>query len=570
MISGNDFSANLGRYQPAVESAMELACQQRLLERIWERDYTIWNPDPAEISNRLGWLDCPEQMQAEVPGLQSLAQELRQAGFSQALLLGMGGSSLAPDVLSRTLGAQGGLLKLSILDSTDPATVQALSEHLDPQKTVYLVSTKSGGTVETLSFFKYFYNQCVKSLGPTRAGAHFVAITDPGSSLADLAIQFQFRQTWLNDPNIGGRYSALSFFGLLPGALMGLDLSMLLGRAAAEAQASQASPHSPAGACRALWLGTILGQLSNLGRDKLTLVTSPSICSFGDWVEQLVAESTGKHGKGILPVVGEPLGDPQVYGDDRLFVYLRLDAEPIYDGQLLALQASGHPVVTLRMTDVYDLGRQFFLWEMATGIAGAMLQINPFNQPDVEAAKQLTRTMVAAYQTQGSLPDLPAKLESQGIALYGDFQAESLAEAWDRFLSETRPGGYIAIQAYLQPSAECDAALLELRTRLREVTHLAVTSGYGPRYLHSTGQLHKGDAGQGAFLQLVSSHEPDVPIPAEAGQDGSVISFGVLKAAQALGDYQALVKKGRKVVRFQLPGDYLVGLSRLTRAIENR
>ncbi|MFQ5408179.1 MAG: glucose-6-phosphate isomerase [Anaerolineales bacterium] len=473
--------------------------------------------------------------------IEALVEAVQGDGYTHALLLGMGGSSLAPEVFRKTFGVRAGYLDLSVLDSTDPAAIRAHADRLDLRKTLFIVSTKSGGTVETLSFFKYFYNRVVAAVGHAQAGAHFVAVTDPGSKLERLAGEHDFRAAFLNDPNIGGRYSALSYFGLVPAALVGVDVARLLDRALDERCNCDGCNCPRDGDNRGGQLGAILGELAKAGRDKVTFITSPEIASFGDWVEQLIAESTGKEGRGILPVVGEPVGAPEVYGGDRLFVYLRLAADDRHDAAVQALEAAGHPVVRLQLDDIYDLGAQFFLWEMATAVAGYFLQINPFDQPNVEAAKILARDMVAQYAAHGALPD-------------GD-SVPAAPDALHAFLSAGNPGDYIALQAYVQPTAESDAALLELRTHLRERYKLATTIGYGPRFLHSTGQLHKGDGGNGLFVQFESDAEDDIPIPDEPGSETSSISFGVLKQAQALGDAQALRDAGRRVLRFNLGAD---------------
>jgi transaldolase/glucose-6-phosphate isomerase len=446
---------------------------------------------------------------------------------------------------------------LAVLDSTDPGAVLTYAEQLDLFKTLFIVATKSGGTVETLSFFKFFYNRVAEAVGADDAGAHFVAITDAGSRLDHLARQHGFRTTFLNDPNIGGRYSALSFFGLVPAALIGVDLEELLNQALTMACNCGSCNCSVVGDDYGSRLGAIMGELTKTGRDKLTLIISPAFGSFGDWVEQLIAESTGKEGKGILPVVGEPLGGPDVYGNDRLLVYLRLAGDDTHDDAIQALGDAGHPVVRLHLDDLYDLGGQFFLWEIATVVAGSRLGINPFDQPNVEAAKVLARRTVAEYQEKGALPDGEfAPLTSEALE-----QFLTLAQTGER--TANSPRSYIALQAFVQPTPETDAALLALRTRLRDRTKLATTVGYGPRFLHSTGQLHKGDAGNGLFIQFTADDLQDVPIPYEAGSSDSAMSFGVLKTAQALGDWQALLAAGRRVIRFHLGDDVVGGLRRL-------
>jgi len=537
-------SASLGAYQADVDAALAEVEREQIVARIWKRDHTVWKPQPTEITNRLGWLDIAEAMRKDVPCITSLAEAFRDAGYTDVLLLGMGGSSLAPELFGAVFGSRP---RLAVLDSTDPGAVLAHVRRLDPARTLFIVSTKSGTTVETLSLFKFFYNRAADTVGADGAGDHFAAITDPGSPLADRAGQYRFRAVFLNDPDIGGRYSALSYFGLVPAALAGVDVPCLLDRALA--MAADCAATAPAKTNPAAWLGTVLGELARAGRDKVTFVISPAVASFGDWVEQLIAESTGKEGKGILPVVREPLGPSCVYGDDRLFVHIRLDGDTSHDAQLAALEEAGHPLLRLDLRDHYDLGGQFFLWEMATAVAGSRLGINPFDQPNVEAAKAQARRMVDEYKRKGALPTVEP--------------APPTAETLEAFLAQAGPGAYVAIQAYLQPTDETGAALASLRLRLRDRTHLATTVGYGPRYLHSTGQLHKGDGGHGLFIQLTADDPQDAAIPNEAGSPGSSISFGVLKAAQALGDRQALLDSGRRVASLHLGKDAVGGLKEL-------
>jgi transaldolase/glucose-6-phosphate isomerase len=543
-------STSLGGYQDAVDKALVEMESQKIMERIWDHDHNVWKPDPAEIKNRLGWLHIAETMLDAIPRMEDLATELDSEGYTQALLLGMGGSSLAPEVFRKTYGVSDGGLDLAVLDSTDPDAVLARGFQLDLAKTLFIVATKSGGTAETLSFFKYFYNQVVDAVGAERAGEHFIAITDPGSKLVDIAQTYHFRAVFLNDPNIGGRYSALSYFGLVPAALVGVDLQNLLDRSLTALCNCESCNCSEEGNNYGAQLGTIMGVLAKAGRDKITIVTSPAIASFGDWVEQLIAESTGKEDRGILPVVGELIGTPDVYGDDRLFVYLRLADDDTFDASIQALTDAGHPVVWLHLDDIYALGGQFFLWEMATAVAGYHLEINPFDQPNVESAKILTRKMVAEFMEVGELPS-------------GEFVPPT-AVALNAFLENSvSPGSYVALQAYLQPTPETESHLQALRLKIRNHYKTATTLGFGPRFLHSTGQLHKGDGGNGIFIQFVSDAIQDVSIPDEAGQGHSTMSFGVLKAAQALGDAQALLDAGRRVIRFDLGSDVMSNLMNL-------
>ncbi len=561
-------SMHLGSYQQMITNSLQELKRDRIVERIWARDHTVWKPEPTEIANRLGWLDIANRMQDVLPRLSALADDLRSAGYRQAVLLGMGGSSLAPEVFRKTFGVRDGYLDLAILDSTDPAAILALESKLDLARTLFIVSTKSGNTPETLSFFKYFYNAVISSLGKEKAGEHFVAITDPGSKLVEIASRYSFRDIYLNDPNIGGRYSALSYFGLVPAALVGVDLAKLIDRAVTAACNCETCNCAVDGDHLGGLLGTILGELAKAGRDKLTFIVSPEIESFGDWVEQLIAESTGKEGKGILPVVGEPVGDPAVYGDDRLFVYLSLDGDASYDIATNALTAAGHPLVTLHLKDKYDLGQQIFLWEMATAIAGYSLGINPFDQPNVESAKILTRKMLVAYQSDGNLSEPVPCIQQNGISVYSDLSSATPESVLREFLKLAQPGVYVTIQAYVQPTPETDAALKAFRVAVRNSTRLATTLGYGPRFLHSTGQLHKGDAGRGLFIQFTAQMPHDASIPDEAGTKSGSTSFGTLKTAQVLGDQQALLDAGRKVIRFDLGPNIQKNLEKLSEVVK--
>jgi transaldolase/glucose-6-phosphate isomerase len=553
-----------------IRQALADMAAQRIVERIWARDHTVWKPVDVEISNRLGWLRIAGEMVHHVERLTAFVRQLQGEGYMQAVLLGMGGSSLAPELFRKTFGVRPGFLDLAVLDSTDPGAVLSVAEGLDLHRTLFIVSTKSGGTVETLSFFKYFYNRVADAVGTEHAGAHFVAVTDPGASLADLAARYHFRETFLNDPTIGGRYSALSYFGLVAAALISMDLPLLLERGMQMGRSC--GPEVPAQSNPAAQLGVVMAEAARAGRDKLTFVLSPSLTSFGDWVEQLIAESTGKEGKGILPVVGEPLGAPSLYAShDRLFVQLRLEGQAADDAALEELERENQPVVQLGLRDLYDVGAQIFLWEMATAVAGHRLGINPFDQPNVEAAKKQARQVMADYRAHGALPTEAPTLVRDGIAVYaaapaGGLAGHTPAAALDDFLAQARPGDYVALHAYVQPTLATDTALQALRLRLRDRLHLATTLGYGPRFLHSTGQLHKGDANRGLFIQITADSRRDVPIPDEAGRPESSITFGVLKMAQALGDRRALQEAGRRVIRFHLD-DVVDGLDHLTRSV---
>jgi transaldolase/glucose-6-phosphate isomerase len=501
----------------AVERRQQALDAADVSKRLWARDPTLWKADPAtpEIADRLGWLTVGEAMTKEVPSLVGFAGEVRPH-LDRVVLCGMGGSSLAPEVLWRTFGAAPGFPALHVLDSTHPRAVASALEGADLGRTLFLVSSKSGTTQESDSFFRHFWELA------DGQGAQFVAITDPGTPLAELAAARGFRRTFLNPPEIGGRYSALSYFGLVPAALMGADVAGLLQRGRAAAQAC--GPGVPAGKNPGTWLGAILGEAALAGRNKATFVLSRGLASFGLWVEQLIAESTGKEGKGIVPVAGEPLGTPDVYGADRLFIALTVMGEtpPDDEQRLAALAAAGHPVVRLTLADRLDLGREFFRWEYATAVAGSILRINAFDQPNVAESKANTKAVLAS-----------------GHPLSPVARADDI----DTFLAGFRPGDYLALMAYLAPAAEADRRLADLRVRLRDRLRVATTFGYGPRFLHSTGQLHKGGPPVGHFVQIVDHPEPDVPIP------GATFTFGALIAAQAEGDLQALRQRGRPVIR---------------------
>lgn len=523
--------AKLGPLQSVAEAHVSDLEKRDVVRRIWQKDHTVWKPEPTEITNRLGWLTVADIMSDNVQTLQAFANEVRDAGFRHVVLLGMGGSSLGPEVLRQTFGSASGFPELIVLDSTVPAGVSRVAESIDPARTLFIVSSKSGSTIEPLCFYAYFRSLVEKASGNLTAGQNFVAITDSGNSLESLALDQGFRRVFLNPPDVGGRYSVLSYFGLVPAALIGVDVAALLDRA--DRMREGCDPCVPAHDNPGAWLGAVMGAMALNGRDKLTLVTSPSIQSFGLWVEQLIAESTGKEGKGIIPISGEPLLPPDLYGDDRLFVYLRLEGDDnaATDSALERAGSSGHPVMRIVLRDRYDLGAEFFRWEFATAVAGSFLGIHPFDQPNVQGAKDLTGSLLKEYEQSGSLPNV------EGSNTVKDL------------LSAAKPGNYLAIMTYLHQTPELDQSLMELRTRVLEKFRVATTAGYGPRFLHSTGQLHKGGPDKGLFIQITAAHEVDLPIP------GQPYTFGVLADAQALGDLQALQVLGRPVVRIHLDSD---------------
>ena len=524
----------------------------------------MWSDKPDEIVNRLGWLDIAVRMEEERHCISALLQDLQQEGYTQAVLLGMGGSSLAPEVFARTFGS--GPMALQVLDSTHPMAVQGLADSLDPARTLFIVATKSGTTAETLSLFKYFYKQLQKQLGEAEAGAHFVAITDAGSELVRLGEACNFRSVFINDANIGGRYSALSHFGLIPATLLGVNPRRLLRRA--QETKNDCGRHITGSLNPGAQIGVVMAEIAKAGRDKLTIIADEEVASFADWLEQLIAESTGKSGTGIVPVVGEPAASPEAYGGDRLFVHLQWSDAGAQDAKVQALIDAGHPVIRVRFRDRYDLGGQFFLWEFATAVAGARLGIHPFDQPDVESAKQQSRQMMSAYMESGSLPAPQPSLEAGDLKVFlggedGETPPGSPVEALIAFVNQAAAGDYISIQAYMRPCSAVNRLLQTMQRCLRDRTKLATTIGYGPRFLHSTGQLHKGDRGNGLFIQLTDRPSSDTDIPDEPGSSESAVPFGVLIQAQSLGDRQALLNAGRRVIRIDLGGEAQSELERL-------
>ncbi len=555
--------AKLGDYQAAVDAALLEMDEEQIVKRIWELDYTVWDNEPDEITNRLGWLTVIDDIRSQLGAVDDLVKNVRIKGYTNTLVLGMGGSSLAPEIFATIWSSND--MTVEVLDSTDADVVAAYRDKLDFSKTLFIVATKSGGTVETLSFFKYFYNQTADAVGAENAGEHFVAITDPGSKLVALAEKYNFRATFINDPNIGGRYAALSFFGLVPAALTGVDIRQLLDNAAELAAASGKSVgtiENPGA-----WLGITMSEMAKAGRDKLTFLLSSSISNWADWVEQLIAESTGKVGKGILPVAHEPTVSPAEYADDRVFVSIQLAEEDEYGALLREIAGHGHPIISIKLDDAYELGGQYWLWEFATAVAGYGMGIQPFNQPNVESAKVQARSLTQSYSESGSLPELDATLTDGATVVYGDVKADNIAGALAEFLGEVQPGDYVGIHAYITPSEAVTEKLQAMRKAILLKTGAATTFGYGPRFLHSTGQLHKGDSGNGLFIQLWDSAEEEVTIPDEAGGDTTSISFNVLIRAQALGDRQALLGENRRVITFDLTIESEAGLTALVEAV---
>ena len=542
------FTYCLGKYHDAVISALGSLSNSDIIARIWAKDYTVWKQDPDEIVSRLGWLDAPAEMLPQVQNIRATLEPLIKDGINDAVLLGMGGSSLAGEVFSEIFGSLSGYPHLHVLDTTDPAKIAKTSQNLELNKTIFIVSSKSGSTLEVTSLFQYFFDLAQRKLG-NAAGSSFILITDQGSPMIKTALDLSLRHTFLNNPEIGGRYSALSLPGIVPAAIIGINVERLLQNTVSTALNEKPQNFSGNLDNTGASLGATLGTLAQMGRDKLTLIMPKSFASFGIWLEQLIAESTGKEGKGILPITGEELSEPGVYANDRLFVIFQNGTED-NSQKITSLAAAGHPVISIEINDIYLLGGQMFIWEMATAVCAHILKINPFDQPDVETTKNHTRRIIAEYRENKVLPQsMPTLTTNQGD-VYGTSSGSTIAEILKYFLGQARAFDYVCLQVYLSPSPEIDEALRKLRQTIFTKYKLAVTIGYGPRYLHSTGQLHKGDSGNGLFIQLTAENLIDVNIPDRFGADGSTLTFGTLKAAQAEGDWQALLDKGRRIIRF--------------------
>jgi len=562
-----EFSAPLTQ---AVQSTLKDWQAGNKMARLWRGDPSLWTGEDED--KWVGWLPIVEDQLAHLQQLNEAASDAAEAGFTHALLLGMGGSSLCPEVLKITYGKQPGHPELHVLDSTDPAQIKSIESQVDLAKTLCIVASKSGSTLEPNIFKQYFYDRMQQVVGKDKAGEHFIAITDPDSKMQQVAERDHFRKIFFGVASIGGRYSALSNFGMVPAAVTGLDLKKFLQRTNEIVQACK--PEVPVDQNPGAVLGAIMGTLGNLGRNKVTIITSPGIHDLGAWLEQLIAESTGKIGKGLIPVDREELGAPAVYGNDRLFIHLRLADEPdtAQEQKLDALRNAGHPVVEIELGDTYDLGQEFFRWEIATAVAGSILKINPFNQPDVEASKIVTRQLTEAYEKSGKLPEEAPLFDDGSIKLFTDERnAASLNKlvGTDRsltgflraHLSQFNPGDYMALLGYIEMNAAHEESLQAIRHAVRDRKHVATCLGFGPRFLHSTGQAYKGGPNTGVFLQITCDDANDLPVP------GQKYTFGIVKAAQARGDFQVLADRKRRALRVHLPKNVKVGLDKLKQAV---
>jgi transaldolase / glucose-6-phosphate isomerase len=562
-----EFSAPLTQ---AVQATLNDWQTGNKMTRLWRGDPALWTGEDED--KWIGWLSIVEDRLAHLKELNDAGADAATAGFSHALLLGMGGSSLCPEVLKITYGRQPGHPEMHVLDSTDPAQIKSIESQVDLAKTLCIVASKSGSTLEPNIFKQYFFERMQQTVGKDKAGQHFIAITDPGSKMQQVAERDQFRRIFFGRPSIGGRYSALSNFGMAPAAIMGLDVTKFLQRANEMVQACK--PEVPTDQNPGVILGAILGTLGNLGRNKVTFITSPGIHDLGAWLEQLIAESTGKIRKGLIPVDREAVGTPEVYGNDRVFVYLRLadETDAIQTGKLEVLKNAGHPVVEIELADTYDLGQEFFRWEIATAVAGSILKINPFNQPDVEASKIVTRQLTEAYEQSGKLPEEAPLFDDGVIKLFTDERNaanlnklagsdRSLTGFLRAHLSQLNPGDYMASLAYIEMNNEHEETLQAMRHAVRDRKHVATCLGFGPRFLHSTGQAYKGGPNTGVFLQITCDDAIDLPVP------GQKYTFGIVKAAQARGDFQVLADRKRRALRVHLPKDVEAGLEKLGQAV---
>jgi transaldolase / glucose-6-phosphate isomerase len=541
------------------------------MKRLWARDAALWTG--SDEADWLGWLDIVEEQSAHLAELRGLAKEVWSAGFKDALLLGMGGSSLCPEVLRMTFGKISGYPDLHVLDSTDPAQVKAFENKIDIARTLFIVSSKSGSTLEPNIFKQYFFELTKKAVGADKAGSHFMAITDPGSKMQKVAEADRFRHVFFGRPSIGGRYSALSNFGMVPAAVIGIDTKKFLDRAQemVEACGPSATVEQNPGAV----LGIILGTAATTGHDKVTIVTSPDISDLGAWLEQLLAESTGKVGKGIIPVDREALAAPEVYGNDRVFAYIHTEhaTDAGSEAKLAAIEKAGHPLVRISMADIYDLGAEFFRWEIATAVAGSIIGIDAFNQPDVEASKIVTKDLTSQYEKSGSLPAEKPVVEDNGIKLFTDEKnaadlaraaggEKSLAAYLKAHLGRIGAGDYFALLGYIQMNAGHEKTLQAIRHAVRDRKHVATCLGFGPRFLHSTGQAYKGGPNSGVFLQVTCDDAVELPVPEQK------YTFGVVKAAQARGDFEVLAQRGRRALRVHLGSNVDSGLRMLAAAVQ--
>ena len=550
----------------AVAASLDDWKKNNKVTRLWQKDASLWSG--TDESNWLGWLTITEEQLAHLDALKQISENVKKARFKHALLLGMGGSSLCPEVLRMTFGKIKGHPELHVLDSTDPAQIRAIEAKVDLKSTICIVSSKSGSTLEPNIYKQYFFERVKAKVGERDVGNRFIAITDPGSKMQQVAEADRFRRVFMGVPSIGGRYSAISNFGMVPAAVMGLDVAKFLkntNEMVSACGASTATDSNPG-----VILGTILGVAANHGRDKITIIASPGISDLGAWLEQLIAESTGKIGKGIIPVDRERLAKPAIYGNDRVFAYLRLASKPnkAQDAAVAAIEKAGHPVVRITLPNIYNLGQEFFRWEIATAVAGSIIGINAFNQPDVEASKIETKKLTSQYEATGSLPPEVPFFEEKGIKLFADeknvaaVHGPKLSDVLRTHLSRLGAGDYFAVLGYIPMNSANEKALQGIRHAVRDKKKVATVLGFGPRFLHSTGQAYKGGPNSGVFLQITCDDAKDLPVP------GQKYTFGIVKAAQARGDFAVLAERGRRALRVHIGKNLKSGLTALSKAVQ--
>jgi glucose-6-phosphate isomerase len=555
------------KLQAQVDACLEDWKAGDKVRRLWNREASLWTD--TDEGKWLGWLDITEKQLADLDTFKKIAADIKIAKFKHALLLGMGGSSLCPEVLRLTFGKVKGFPELHVLDSTDPAQIKAIEAKVDLKRTVCIVSSKSGSTLEPNIYKQYFFEQIKKKVGADKVGQHFIAITDPGSKMQQVAAGDKFRHIFYGLASIGGRYSALSNFGMIPAAVMGLDVKKFLKNT--QEMVKACGSDAPADKNPGVVLGAILGTAANAGADKITIISSPGIHDLGAWLEQLIAESTGKVGKGIIPVDRENLGKPEAYGNDRVFAYLRLANKPDkkQDAAVAALEKEGLPVVRINVKDAYNLGQEFFRWELATAVAGAIISINAFNQPDVEASKVETRKLTSEYEQTGKLPAESPFFQTDGLKFYADEKnaaalsgAKTLLDVMRLHLDRVNSGDYFGVLAYITMNAQNEGALQVLRHSVRDAKKVATVLGFGPRFLHSTGQAYKGGPDTGVFLQITCDDKIDLKVP------GQKYTFSVVKAAQARGDFAVLAERGRRALRVHIGKNAKADIAKLTKAVQ--
>ena len=560
-FESRDYFECLGDYQRVIESELLKLERNRFAERFFNHDYLLWADSPSEITNRLGWVYLPEEMLRATDEIEVFSESARKKGYTDVVVLGMGGSSLSSEVFRNIFTPRDGFLRLTLLDTTDPDFILRTRNNLDLLRTLFVVSSKSGSTVETVSLMKYFYGELSEKTDS--AGEHFVCITDPGSKLIDTAGKHGFSKVFVNDPNVGGRFSALSYFGLVPASLAGVDIRKILKSAASVLLELENAVGGKCHESPSFRLGTFLGVMAEQGRDKMGFVFSEKLFPFGCWVEQLIAESTGKNGTGILPLLDEEVPDSPRPGDDRAYILLSLREDGTVDTAASRIRNSKIPFVKIVVDSPDQIAAELFRFEFAVALAGSIMGINPFDQPDVESAKAFARSFLGLYRETGELEPEEPDFSRNGLAFSSNRNIESPEQLKDIISSKKR--GYVSIQAYVDPAEENSKELLSLRAQIESISSVPVTLGFGPRFLHSTGQLHKGDSGEGFFIQIVSDNENDLPIPDDVGSAESAFSFQVLKTAQATGDFRSLDETGRGIARIRIASDVPQGVRKIAR-----